>query len=318
MKTYLFLAFGFSAMILFQSCQKDTAGTTPSGNGGNGLPTSADSIYIPASIRWTNFGFGSSGTLAIGVVYDAQKRVTQIGGSNSVYVRQFYYADGRISHITAESPKTFSTQKERNSIVFKYSGNKIVKAIYKVNSFLPETDPYYSDTVRTDNNNGYYDSLVYSGNNLTEIYHKSSFFTPPVVYTFLIKYPNGADSTYSIQEFSGTTVLKNKISGKVSSIANPYSPYWALFFHSFNGLEYSLFYPYPLRKDSYECEYLLPLLPKAISNFKVEWFTGAYSVEQGTYLYQMSADSLNLRMTNPGNSTYNYERIDFSYNRLHR
>lgn len=319
-RTYLILALSLTAIYFFPSCQKGVDGTTTpvGGGGGGGGPTAADSMYLPYSIGWTNFGFGNPGSYGIGVLYDAQKRVTQIGGGN-VYVKQFYYPDGRVSHILAESVKFGNPQKERNSIVFKYSGNKIVQAIYKGNSFLPETDSYYSDTLRTNNNTGYTDSIIYSGNKVTEIYHKANFYLPqPIAYKFLVKYPNGNDSTYSIESYSGGTVAEYKISGKISNIANPYTPYWALYFHYFNGLDYSLYYPGPLRRDAYRCEYLLPLLPNAISTFKVEWFTGTYSFEQGNFLYQMSPDSLNLKMTNPGNANYNYERMNFLYNRVRR
>lgn len=317
-KIQLILASGFIIICFFVSCQKEADGTLPlaGGSGGGGSSTASDSIYQPFSIGWTNFGFGSPGSYSIGVLYDAQKRVTQIGG-NGVYVRNFYYPDGRISHIIAESPKTPGSGKERNSIVFKYAGNNIVKAIYKYNAALPETDSYYSDTLRTDNNTGYSDSLVYAGGKLTEIYHKFIFSAAPI-YKAAIKYPNGPDSTYSIESYSGTSTLDYKISGKVSNIANPYTPYWSLYFHYFNGLDYSLYYPGPLRRDAYRCEYLLPLLPNAISTFKVEWFIGAYSFEQGNFVYQVSADSLNLKMTNPGNSKYDYERMNFLYNKVHR
>src|SRR5882757_1864688 len=98
-KIHLFFALGFSALFFLQSCKKGGDTPTPPGSGGAGSATASDSIYLPASIRWTNFGFGNPGTLATGVIYDAQKRVTQIGGGvGGVFVKPFYYADGRTSH----------------------------------------------------------------------------------------------------------------------------------------------------------------------------------------------------------------------------
>ena len=210
--------------------------------------------------------------------------------------------------------------RERNSAVFKYSGNKIVKAIYKYNSTLPETDSYYSDTLRTDNLTGYYDSLRYDvNNNLTEIYHKYNFGgTPGTAYTFKIKYPGGSDSTFIIDQTSATNGLEYRISGKISNQANPYKPYFSLFFHYFNYVDYQVLVPDPLRRNSYVCEYLLPLLPNAISTFKVEWFIGTSSFEQGNYKYIMSADSLNLRMNNPASVVNNYRKINYLYKKVHR
>jgi hypothetical protein len=295
-------------VLFLESCKKQT-NTEPNSTAAR---NTLDSINITESILFTNFGFGNPQSISLNCIYDNQNRVSQIPGHLGTKLKHFYYPDGRLSHIIAEFSQTFTNVKERASNVFRYSGNKIIKAIYRQNSVLPETDSYYSDTLRTDNNNGYYDSLVYSGNNLTEVHRKGFQYLGK----YTIKYPNGSDSTYSLEEYNSNNILETRLSGKISNIANPYKPYINLFFsYGFDVNLNPIYIPSSLRRTTGRLEYLIACLPNAIRTFKTEsiHFTG---IESGSYLYQMSADSLNLKMTNPLDIRYNYERVNYSYKRV--
>jgi hypothetical protein len=299
-------------VLFLESCKKQTD-TDPNSTAAR---NTLDSINITESILFTNFGFGNPQSISLNCIYDNQNRVSQIPGNLGTKLKHFYYPDGRLSHIIAEFSQTFTNVKERASNVFRYSGNKIIKAIYRQNSVLPETDSYYSDTLRTDNNNGYYDSLIYSGNNLTEVHKKTTFGIQTYLGKYKIKYPNGSDSTYSLEEYNLNNILETRLSGKISHFGNPYKPYINLFFYySFNINNGPIYIPSPLRRTTFRLEYLIACLPNAIRTFKTEsiHFTG---IESGSYLYQMSADSLNLKMTNPEDTRYNYERVNYFYKRV--
>jgi len=177
MKNYtLLIAFGVS-LLSISSCQKSDVSNNQ-GGGSTGNPSAADSFYRPGDITWSEFGFGSNfRTVSVGAAYNANHQVTQIGGYDNAISKPHYYADGRLSYILEQSYNAVGNL-ERSSAIFKYSGNKIIKIIYKQISTLPESDPWYSDTIRTDNNNGYYDSLIYTGNNLTRIDKRNTFFIP--------------------------------------------------------------------------------------------------------------------------------------------
>ncbi len=64
----LLLALGIFSLYFFQSCQKGIDSGSPNPGGGGPSSGASDSIYLPEAARWTNFGFGSPGTLSMGVL----------------------------------------------------------------------------------------------------------------------------------------------------------------------------------------------------------------------------------------------------------
>jgi len=96
-------------------------------------------------------------------------------------------------------------------------------------------------------------------------------------------------------------------------------PFWPVYCSPESHLIHPIFFPHPLRNQALSVEYLLPLLPNMIRTFKVENYTGSPAqIEQGSYSFSMSTDSTTLRITNPGNPAYDYEKLEVRYVRVHK